>query len=41
MPHIKLGKRVGSTIRRLGCPTKNSLKRWYSECEQRLESPAG
>jgi len=27
--YIKLGKRVGLTIRQLGCPTKNALKGWY------------
>jgi putative transposase len=26
---IKLGKRVGPTIRQLGYPTKNALKGWY------------
>ena len=27
--YIKLGKRVGLTIRQLGCPTKNALKAWH------------
>ncbi|TNH94682.1 hypothetical protein [Aeromonas jandaei] len=29
--YIKLGKRVGITIRQLGYPTKNALKAWYCE----------
>ena len=29
--YIKLGKRVGLTIRQLGYPTKNALKSWYRE----------
>ncbi|MBB4867400.1 transposase-like protein, partial [Pseudomonas nitritireducens] len=32
--YIKLGKRVGLTIRQLGYPTKNALKAWYREFEQ-------
>ena len=39
--YIKLGKRVGLTIRQLGYSTKNALKDWHMECEQRLDSPAG
>lgn len=39
--YIKLGKRVGLTIRQLGYPTKNALKSWYREYEQRLDLPAG
>ena len=35
--YIKLGKRVGLTIRQLGYPTKNALKSWHREYEQRLE----
>ena len=31
--YIKLGKRVGPTIRQLGYPTKNALKSWYREYE--------
>lgn len=31
--HIKLGKRIGLTIRRLGYPTKNALRTWYREYE--------
>ena len=29
--YIKLGKRMGATIRKLGYPTKNSLKKWHQE----------
>ena len=32
--YIKLGKRVGLTIRQLGYPTKNTLKHWFQEYEQ-------
>jgi putative transposase len=32
---IKLGKRVRATIRQLGYPTKNALKGWWREYEQR------
>jgi transposase InsO family protein/transposase-like protein len=39
--YIKLGKRLGLTIRQLGFPTKNSLKTWYREYEQRRDLPAG
>ena len=39
--YIKLGKRLGLTIRQLGYPTKNALKTWYGEYEQRLDLPAG
>jgi transposase InsO family protein/transposase-like protein len=39
--YIKLGKRLGLTIRQLGYPTKNALKTWYHEYEQRLDLPAG
>lgn len=38
--YIKLGKRVGLTIRQLGYPTKNALKTWYREFEQRHDLPA-
>ena len=38
---IKLGKRVRATIRQLGYPTKNALKGWYCEYEQRLDLPLG
>ncbi len=40
-PYIKLGKRVGLTIRQLGYPTKNALKSWHREYEQRTDLPAG
>ncbi len=39
--YIRLGKRVGLTIRQLGYPTKNALKGWHREYVQRLELPAG
>jgi putative transposase len=29
--YVKLGKRSGATIRQLGYPTKNSLKKWHQE----------
>ena len=34
--YIKLDKRVGLTLRQLGYPTKNALKHWHLEYEQRL-----
>jgi transposase-like protein len=39
--YIKLGKRVGLTIRQLGYPPKNALKSWHREYEQRCDLPAG
>jgi transposase-like protein len=39
--YIKLGKRVGVTIRQLGYPTKNSRKSWYREYEQRADLRTG
>lgn len=39
--YIKLGKRVGATIRQLGYPTKNSLKSRHRQYEQRLDLRAG
>ncbi len=39
--YIKLGKRLGLTVRQLGYPTKNALKTWYSEYEQRNDLPTG
>ena len=39
--YIKLGKRVGLTIRQLGYPTENALKGWYREYEARHGLPAG
>ena len=38
---IKLGKRVGLTIRQLGYPTAKALKSWHREYEQRLDLAAG
>ena len=32
--YIKLGKRIGLTIRQLGYPTKNALRSWYREYDQ-------
>lgn len=39
--YIKLGKRVGLTIRQLGYPTKNALRHWYREYEQGIGLSAG
>jgi len=39
--YIKLGKRVRATIRQLGYPTKNALKGWHRECDQRLDFACG
>ncbi len=39
--YIKLGKRVRPTLRQLGYPTKNALKGWYREYEQRLDLSVG
>lgn len=39
--YIKLGLRVGATIRQLGYPTKNSLKSWHQEYVQRHDVAAG
>ena len=39
--YIKLGKRIGLTIRQLGYPTENALKTWHREYEQRQDLPAG
>lgn len=39
--YIKLGKRLGLAIRQLGYPTKNALKTWYREYEQRHDLQAG
>tara|TARA_R110002020_G_scaffold106275_2_gene247398 strand:- start:2052 stop:2726 length:675 start_codon:yes stop_codon:yes gene_type:complete len=35
--YIKLGKRLGATIRELGYPTKNALKGWHREYELRQD----
>ena len=32
--YIKLGKRIGPTLRQLGYPTKNALKSWHREYEK-------
>jgi putative transposase len=37
--YIKLGKRMGLTIRQLGYPTKNALKAWHREYEQHRDLP--
>jgi putative transposase len=39
--YIKLGKRVGLTIRQLGYPTKNALKAWHQAYEHRQALPTG
>jgi transposase-like protein len=39
--YIKLGKRVGATLRQLGYPTKNALKGWYREYERQRDLPVG
>ena len=39
--YIKLGKRVRPTNRQLGYPTKNSLKDWYRQYQQRRDLPTG
>lgn len=39
--YLKLGKRIGATIRQLGYPTKNSLKSWHREYERCHDLPAG
>jgi len=39
--YIKLGKRVGATMRQLGYPTKNALKSWYREYEQERDVRTG
>ncbi|WP_284948320.1 IS3 family transposase [Acidisoma cladoniae] len=38
---IKLDKRVRATIRQLVYPSKNALKGWHREYEQRLDLPVG
>ena len=39
--YIKLGRLHGLTVRQLGYPTKNALKTWYSEYEQRNDLSTG
>ena len=38
--YIKLGKRIGATLRQLGYPTKNALKSWHRQFEQGRDLPA-
>ena len=35
--YIKLDKRIAATLIKLGYPTKNALKTWYRENEQRQD----
>lgn len=42
--YIKLGGRLGATLRKLGYPTKNTLISWYREYERdsgRWDTPVG
>lgn len=39
--YIKLDKRIAATITQLGYPTKNALKTWYREYEQRQDVSKG
>ena len=39
--YIKLGRRVGATIRQLGYPTKNSLIGWHREYERDQDLQVG
>lgn len=39
--YIRLGERVGLTIRQIGYPTKNALKGWHREFERSQDLPAG
>ena len=39
--YIKLGRRLGATIRQLGYPTKNSLVGWYREYERDRDLQVG
>src|SRR6478672_7060829 len=39
--YLKLGKRIRATIRQLGYPTKNALKSWHHEYEQRHDLRTG
>ena len=38
--YIKLGKRIGATLRQLGYPTKSALKSWHWQFEQGRDLPA-
>lgn len=39
--YIKLGGRLGATLRKLGYPTKNSLIRWYREYQRQQDLKMG
>jgi len=39
--YIKLDKRIAATLTQLGYPTKNTLKTWYREYEQRQDVSTG
>lgn len=39
--YIKLGRRLGATLRKLGYPTKNSLISWYREYEREQDLQVG
>lgn len=39
--YIKLSKRMAPTLRQLGYPTRNALKRWHREYECRDDLPEG
>jgi transposase-like protein len=39
--YIKLDKRIAATIIQLGFPTKNALKTWHREYEQRQDVSLG
>lgn len=39
--YIELGKHIRPTVRQLGYPTKNALKGWYREYQQRLDLSIG
>lgn len=39
--YLKLGKGIGTTIRQLGYPTKNSFKAGHREYEERRDLRAG
>ena len=39
--YIKLGRRLGATLRKLGYPTKNSLISWYREYEDEQDLQVG
>lgn len=39
--YLKLGRRLGATIRKLGYPTKNTLIGWYREYLANQDLKAG